>query len=62
MTSHYDDPPYTPTPSEIVAARRDIQAGWSEQQERSRWGIRGGEKTYQFSVVDEAWLLGAMRQ
>ena len=53
----YHAPTADPTPSEIRQACRNIQAQWTEQQERHRRGLRGGPKPYEFPAVEVTGFL-----
>ncbi len=50
------EPDNAPTRSEILAACRNIQDGWSEKKERSRRGIKVKDDPYEFPMAKEAWL------
>ena len=54
----YHAPTAEPTPAEIRQACRNIQAGWTEQQERHHRGLRGLAVAYEVPVVPEECLLG----
>ncbi len=49
----------SPTPSEIRMACRNIRAGWSESQERSRRTGSVAIERCEFPTVAEKWLLGS---
>jgi len=49
MTTHNRVP--DPTPDELAARRAEIQAGWTEADERNRRGCRADDPVYEIPVV-----------
>ena len=47
------EPKYTPTPSEIRAECRNMQRGWTEEEERYHRRIRGDATHYEVPTVSE---------
>lgn len=56
MTRTNNAPDYTPDPDEIAARCRNIQRGWSEQQERGRRTGKYAEQPYELAPISEGVL------